>query len=85
MNNIHLRGLDNQLIQRLKQTAADQNTSVNTLVLKILKQNLGLTQQYKTTTYHDLDKLAGTWTSREAKEFMSKISDFEQIDEELWK
>lgn len=83
--NVHLRGLDNQLFNSLKQTASIQKISMNRLILNLLQQNLGFTQKYKPRTYHDLDKLAGTWSKKEAKEFLRSISDFEQIDEELWK
>lgn len=37
------------------------------------------------TTYHDLDKLVGTWSEQEAEQFMKSIEDFEKIDEDLWK
>ena len=35
--------------------------------------------------HHDLDTLAGTWTEQQSKEFLSTLSDFSQIDEELWR
>jgi len=34
--------------------------------------------------YHDLESLAGTWTEQQSNEFLSILSDFSQIDEELW-
>lgn len=85
MANIHVRGLDDQLIQRLKQIACQQNMSVNTLILNIIQQRLGGQPRLKAIIYHDLDKLAGTWASGEAKAFMKSISDFEEIDKDIWK
>jgi len=35
--------------------------------------------------YHDLDALSGTWTEQQSNEFLSVLSDFSQIDEELWR
>jgi hypothetical protein len=34
--------------------------------------------------YQDLDALSGTWTEQQSNEFLSTLSDFSQIDEELW-
>ncbi len=34
--------------------------------------------------YHDLDALSGTWTEQQSHEFLSVLSDFSKIDEELW-
>ncbi|GEM_PF-6491392 len=34
--------------------------------------------------YHDLDALAGTWTDREADDFLRDVSDFDKVDENLW-
>ena len=34
--------------------------------------------------YQDLDELSGTWTEQQSHEFLSTLSDFSQIDEELW-
>lgn len=83
--NVHLRGLDDQLFNSLKQTASIQKISMNRLVLNLLRQSLGFTKDHKTCIYHDLDELAGTWSTQETKEFLHNISDFEHIDPELWK
>jgi len=34
--------------------------------------------------YQDLEALSGTWTEQQSNEFLSTLSDFSQIDEELW-
>lgn len=34
--------------------------------------------------YQDLYALSGTWTEQQSNEFLSTLSDFSQIDEELW-
>jgi hypothetical protein len=83
--NIHLRGVEPALINQLKKQAAHQRTSVNTLILQLLNQSLGLTKDRQIKIYHELDKLAGTWKKQEAKSFLKNISDFEKIDEDLWK
>lgn len=84
-SNIHLRGVDSRLMSQLKKQAVEQNTSVNSLILQLLKQSLGMATQRHLIAYHDLDKLAGTWTKKEANTFIKNTMDFEQIDKELWK
>jgi hypothetical protein len=35
--------------------------------------------------FHDLDRLAGTWSVEEADAFQAATTDFSQIDETLWR
>lgn len=86
MSNIHLRGLDEPLVYQLKQMASSQHMSVNSLILKVLRQAFGLGEQKNSLmTYHDLDQFAGTWSPKEASIFTDNLSGFEKIDEDLWK
>lgn len=85
MSNIHLRGLEKQLIQKLKQNATQQNISMNTLILNMLRQQVGLLPMRKPVVYHDLDKFAGNWTAADEKEFKINTKGFERIDKDLWK
>ncbi len=85
MTNIHLRNVDNQLIKNLKQEASKQDVSMNTLILSLLRRGVGLSRERPITTYHDLDKLAGTWSNQQAKEFLNEMSHFEHIEKDLWK
>jgi len=36
------------------------------------------------TQYHDLDSLAGTWSTEEADDFLQAIDKFNQVDESIW-
>lgn len=83
--NIHLRNVDTVLMNQLKHQAAQRQISMNTLVLDLLKQGLGLKAGRQSLVYHDLDQYAGTWSNQEAKAFLENISDFETIDKDLWK
>ncbi len=38
----------------------------------------------RTTIYHDLDSLAGTWTAEDAAAFNTATQPLEAIDPELW-
>jgi len=82
-SNLHLRGIDSTLMGQLKKQAMEQQISVNSFILQLLKQSLGLTTQRKLAVYHDLDQLAGTWTKQEAKSFLKNTAEFELIDKVL--
>ena len=85
MKSIHIRKIDDDLMNRLKQVAISQKISVNTLILSLLRYGLGLTHKRKLPTYNDLDKFIGTWNENDLKEFKKNVADFEKIDEDLWR
>lgn len=82
-SNFNLRGVPHEVMVLLKREAKRLRTSVNGLVLKMIEQGLGFTRPK--SAYHDLDSLAGSWSSTEEKSFKENIQSFEQIDKELWK
>lgn len=71
-------------MEKLKQMAETQNTSVNFLILKLIEKGIGFSHEMTRPVYHDLDKLAGTWSPKEAQEFQKNTKDFEKIDQDLW-
>ncbi len=83
MNTITVRGIDNEVSRALKEKAKKERTSVNSIILEVIKEALGLKK--RKTIYHDLDHLAGTWNEKDFKDFKNKITDFETIDEKIWK
>lgn len=85
MASITIRGIDDITAKRLKDLAKKEGLSINALVLKILRQALGVEKKKRAIIYTDLDELAGTWTEEEYQAFLKNIEPFEQIDEEMWK
>lgn len=83
-SNFNLRNIAPDVMLVLKQEAAKQNTSVNSLILKFIDHELNIKHQVKKNSYHDLDNLAGTWTEKDKKAFEQRIKSFEQIDQDLW-
>jgi hypothetical protein len=77
-----VRGLDEQTSKALKRTAEKNGTSVNSFVVQVIRESLGLD---KKKLYGDLDALFGTWSDKEYKEFERNTSAFERIEENLWK
>lgn len=81
-SNFNLRGIPSEVMVLLKQEAKRLHTSVNVLILKMIEQGLGFTCEK--LVYHDLDYLAGLWSSADEKTFEENTQYFEQIDTELW-
>lgn len=80
-----LRGIDDAVAGALKERAQREDTSVNAVMLRILKESLGIEKKKRSTTYDDLDDLAGTWRAQDAIEFANATAVFEQVDEDMWK
>ena len=82
--NFNLRNIAPDVMSLLKKKAIKQKTSVNSLILQIIEQGIGIAHPTKKAVFHDLDYLAGTWGSKDKKEFDDNIKSFENIDKELW-
>lgn len=83
-SNFNLRNVAPDVMSLLKKEANKQKISVNSLILHILEQGLGMTHRAKRPVFHDLDHLAGTWNAKDKEIFDDQIKSFENIDEELW-
>ena len=85
MGTMTLRGIDDRIAGALKDRARKENASVNTVMLKILKESLGLEKKKRSALYDDLDHLAGTWSEQDAAEFERATAVFETVDADMWK
>lgn len=83
-SNFNLRNLAPEVMLLLKKEAVKQKISVNSLILEILKQGLGVAHPTKKAVFHDLDHLAGTWSDKDKKAFDDSTKSFEKLDKELW-
>lgn len=85
MTTLSIRGLDGQALAELKKRAALEDASVNTLVLKLIDQGLGLQPGKPALRRHnDLDALAGAWSAPEARAFEEATRALDQVDAGLW-
>ncbi len=82
MKTLTIRNIDDDLGKFLKKKAEESGTSLNSCIINILKEKMGLLFSNK---YNDLDSLAGTWNKKDYDEFNENIASFDQIDEEMWK
>jgi plasmid stability protein len=85
MATMTLRGIDERIAAALKEKARKEGVSVNALMLKVLKESLGIEKKKRGVVYDDLDHLAGTWNKKDASEFERAIAVFEKVDEDMWK
>ena len=85
MTTMTLRGIDDAISGALKEKARREHTSVNSVMLKILKESLGIEKKKRIVIYDDLDHLAGTWSLNDLTEFEKATSAFEKVDEDMWK
>ena len=87
MNQLTVRGFDDDLSASLRRLARREGISLNQAALKLLRKGAGLADDggRADTVGSSLDHLIGTWTEEEADEFDSALEDFETIDEAAWK
>ncbi|MEK7332733.1 MAG: antitoxin, partial [Nitrospirota bacterium] len=64
MSVMTIRGIDDTTAKVLKQKAKKEGVSVNAVLLKTLRESLGLEKKRRTIIYDDLDYLAGTWNEK---------------------
>ena len=85
MKAITIRGIDEELEKKLRTAARDNGDSINSTLLKLIRRGLGLDKRQPYQVFHDLDKLAGTWSERDEDEFKAVQAGFSTIDQGLWK
>lgn len=85
MKAVTIRGVDQDLAEKLKATAKQQGKSVNQLTIELIRSSLGLAKEKKfSREYDDLDDLFGRWTEEEFKSIDGKTVRERKIDPELW-
>ena len=85
MTTMTLRGIDDTIAIALKDKARQEESSVNTVMLRILRESLGIDKKKRSAVFSDLDHLAGTWSAQESDDFLRATAVFEKVDEDMWK
>ena len=86
MNQLTVRGFDDELAKNIRQLAMRDGTSLNQAALKLLRKGAGLSSGAKNvdSVAASLDHLIGSWSHAEADEMDAALQDFETIDESAW-
>ncbi len=83
MKSFTLHNVDDEVYKQLRLVAQSQDTSLNSVAKRVLREGLGVANKKKK---RDLSMLVGMWSKEEGKKFDRYIEqEFERIDEEDWK
>ena len=87
MKQLSLRGFDDELERRIRETARREGISLNRAALLLLRKGAGVGAHGKQTSVvgDSLDHLIGSWSKEEARELLKNIQPLEQIDRSFWK
>ena len=87
MNQLTVRGFDDELAERIQRLAKRDGTSLNQAALKLLRKGAGLADpgQGADTVGSSLNHLIGNWSADEAAELDAALQEFEVIDEGAWR
>ena len=87
MNQLTVRGLEDEPAERIQRLAKRDGTSLNQAALKLLRKGAGLADpgQGPDTVGSSLDHLIGTWSEDEAAEMDAALEEFGVIDEAAWR
>ena len=86
MNQLTVRGFDEELARSIRRLARRDRTSLNRAALKLLRKGAGLGEgpAGADRVGSSLDHLIGTWSPAEGDEMESALREFETVDESVW-
>lgn len=87
MNQLTIRGFDDELRERLERLARERGISMNKAAVLLLRRGAGLGPDGRSLNVvgDALDEFVGIWTPEEERAFLESIDVLEQVDESLWK
>jgi len=86
MKVVTVRQVPRELARAIERRARTARTSLNKAVIGLLEEAAGLTKRAGTQTrHHDLDALAGSWTTEETAAFNRSLQAQRGIDPDVWK
>ena len=86
MEQLTVRGLDEELARRIRHLADQKGISLNRAALTLLRRGAGLApgKPVADIVGSSLDHLIGTWTDEEGLEMDHAIRDLSQIERGMW-
>lgn len=89
MNQLTLRGFDDELAHHIRALAEREGISLNQAAVRLLRVGAGLAAREALSQGErvgsGLDRWIGTWTEADAQTLERATRGFEQIDESLWR
>jgi hypothetical protein len=82
-----VRGFDKDLERRLRDVARARGVSLNQAALILLREGAGLDAPRRRANVigESLDRLIGSWSEAEEREFLDAIAGLEEVDPSLWR
>ena len=86
MNQLTIRGFDDELAGKVRQLAAREGISLNRAVMRLLRRGAGLGDSPDRVDIvgASLDHLIGTWSQEEAEQMNRALADLSSVDEAMW-
>ena len=86
MNELTVRGFDDELNAIMRRLANQEGISLNQAALRLLRKGAGLTDNKGNPNAigASLDDLFGAWSRDEAESFDAALEAFETVDEAAW-
>ncbi len=86
MNQLTVRGFDDELSAIMRRLAKREGISLNQAALRLLRKGAGLTDSKGNPNAigSSLDDLFGVWSRDEAESFDAALEVFETVDESAW-
>ena len=85
MNQLTIRGFDDELADYIRNLARREGISLNRAVMRLVRRGANLDAPDTDVVGSSLDHLMGTWTGEEADAIDRALQDFSRIDEAMWK
>lgn len=85
MNQLTIRGFDDELVDYIRNLARREGISLNRAVMRLVRRGANLDEPDADVVGSSLDHLMGTWTVEEADAIDRALQDFSRIDEAMWK
>ena len=87
MNQITVRGFDDELSACLRRLAKREGLSLNQAALRLLRRGAGLAEGpgREESVGDSFDRLIGSWTQADADEMEAALEAFETVDETAWR
>jgi len=83
---ITIQDIDDATAKWISEEAKRRGVNVESLIVELIHKGMDVEREgAPLQTYHDLDSLAGTWSEEQETEFLNAVSDFEHVDEKLWR
>ena len=87
MNQLTIRGFDDELRARLEALARERGLSLNKAALLLMQRGAGLEVEGRAANVigDALDDFIGSWTREDENEILRSIEVLEEVDRELWR